>query len=311
MAEAIHADWELVGHADWQPRDSCVELVYRDHLWIMGGWFHQDEPNPRDVWKSADGLHWECVTEQAPWEKSDLPTGIVFQDRMWHLGGRSVPGTECSNEVWSTQDGANWELATAQAGWSPRLGAAGIVFQDRMWIFGGTASFYESNEDTLHNDIWSSPDGIEWTQESAAAPWAKRAYHKIVELDGKLWLTAGGRWGDDRVPLNDVWCSSNGVDWECVCESVPWLSRIWHGSVVYRDHLWVIAGEHLGEISVLNDAWFSRDGKSWSQLESDTVFSPRHEISPYVFNDKIWVTAGHAMPLSNEIWTLSLPEDFS
>ncbi len=308
MTESIRGpDWKLVGHAEWQPRDSCVELVFRDHLWIMGGWFQQDLPNPRDVWKSADGIHWERVIEQAPWEKSDLPMGLVFEDRMWHMGGRSLPGTECSHEVWASADGADWELITANAGWSPRLGSAGIVFDGRMWLFGGTASFYESNADTLHNDIWSSADGKDWTCHLEHAPWTPRAYAKVVALDGKLWLIGGGQWGDSPLSRNDVWCSENGVDWECVCESAPWLPRIWHGCVVYRDHLWVIAGDHLGDPAMLNDVWFSPDGRDWCRLESDVVFSPRHEISPYVFRDKLWVTAGHAMPLSNEIWTLALP----
>ena len=300
-----------MGHADWQPRDSCVELVYRDHMWIMGGWFNQDLPNPRDVWKSADGLHWECVREEAPWQKSDLPLGLVFEDRMWHMGGRSLPGTECSHEVWASEDGVNWELMTGQAGWSPRLGSAGIVFDGHMWLFGGTADFYVSNEHTLFNDIWSSADGVDWTCNAEHAPWAPRAYAKVVELDGKLWLIGGGSWGDQRVPRNDVWCSSNAVDWECVCEAAPWLPRIWHGCAVYRDQLWVIAGDHLADPAMLNDVWYSRNGSDWQQLKSETVFSPRHEISPYIFHDKLWVTAGHACPLSNETWTISLPSDFS
>ncbi len=305
-------DWTCeTEHADWEPRDSCVELVYRDHLWIMGGWFHQSEPNPRDVWKSADGRHWAKVIDEAPWEKSDLPVGLVFNDRMWHMGGRSLPGTECSNEVWSTDDGVVWELATGNAGWSPRLGSAGIVFKDRMWVFGGTASFYESNENTLFNDVWSSADGAEWTCHSEHASWSPRAYAKPVTLDGKVWLLGGGSWGDHHAAGNDVWCSENGIDWECVCESAPWVPRIWHGSVVYRDHMWVIAGDHLGDPAMLDDVWCSPNGYDWTQLESDVVFSKRHEVSPYVFQDKLWVAGGHAQPLSDQVWSLDLPSDFA
>jgi len=38
--------------AGWQPRDSQGELVYRDQLWIFGGWFQSFEAPPRDVWSS-------------------------------------------------------------------------------------------------------------------------------------------------------------------------------------------------------------------------------------------------------------------
>ena len=49
-------DWKCVTEAaPWQPRDSQGELVYDDHMWILGGWFTPQTPNPRDVWKSPDG----------------------------------------------------------------------------------------------------------------------------------------------------------------------------------------------------------------------------------------------------------------
>ena len=49
-------DWKcVIEAAPWQPRDSQGELVYDDHMWILGGWFTPQTPNPRDVWKSPDG----------------------------------------------------------------------------------------------------------------------------------------------------------------------------------------------------------------------------------------------------------------
>ena len=45
--------------AAWKPRDSQGELVYRDQMWIFGGWFQSFEAPPRDVWSSADGKTWE------------------------------------------------------------------------------------------------------------------------------------------------------------------------------------------------------------------------------------------------------------
>jgi hypothetical protein len=29
-----------------------------------------------------------------------------------------------------------------------------------------------------------------------------------------------------------------------------------------------------------------------------------------VLHDKLWVAGGHARPLSSEVWSLALPEDF-
>jgi hypothetical protein len=36
----------------------------------------------------------------------------------------------------------------------------------------------------------------------------------------------------------------------------------------------------------------------------------RHEHSAYLHDDKIWIAGGHAQPLSNEVWSLSLPPDW-
>ena len=33
------ADWVLEGSAPWQARDSQVEFVLSDQLWVGGGWF--------------------------------------------------------------------------------------------------------------------------------------------------------------------------------------------------------------------------------------------------------------------------------
>ena len=75
-------NWQcLTPQAAWQARDSQGEFVYDNHLWILGGWFTPQTPNPRDVWKSPDGKELTCTTEEAPWEYSDLPATMIFKDK--------------------------------------------------------------------------------------------------------------------------------------------------------------------------------------------------------------------------------------
>jgi len=301
-------DWVCVNEqADWQARDSQGEFVYDGHLWILGGWFTPDIPNPRDVWKSPDGRQWTRTVEVAPWEQSDLPASMVFEGRMWLMGGRSLPGTVCSNKVWSSIDGTEWVLETDDAGWSPRLGPGYAVFRDRMWILGGTEDFYESNDETLRNDVWSSADGREWRLEQANAPWSKRAYGQTVVFDDKLWHMGGGARAPETVTLNDVWCSEDGVNWTRVTDSAPWAPRLWFSAVVYRGRMWVIGGwrEEQGN---LGDVWYTKDGVNWTELRSDVIWEARHEHSAFVFQDKIWVAGGYAASLNSEVWTLEIPE---
>ena len=102
LAQERHVpDWVLETESSkWQPRDSQGEFVYRNRLWILGGWFNSNEAPPRDVWSSANGRDWNLATESAPWIHSDLPMSIVFQDRMWMMGGwhnGRLPGHSASN----------------------------------------------------------------------------------------------------------------------------------------------------------------------------------------------------------------------
>jgi transposase len=110
--------------------------------------------------------------------------------------------------------------------------------------------------------------------------------------------------------VNDVWSSSDGKNWEKVTEHAGWSPRLWFGSVVYRNQMWVIGGWSNGPSKNWGDVWHSRDGKEWRQLKSNISWKERHEHSTYVFQNKIWVAGGHAQPLSSEVWSLELPENF-
>jgi hypothetical protein len=295
--------------ADWQARDSQGEFIFRDHMWILGGWFTPQTPNPRDVWRSPDGINWACTIEQAPWEHSDLSVALVYKDRMWFMGGRKLPGAENSNKVWSSADGAEWVLECESAGWCPRVSPSFAVFKDRMWVMGGTENFYEDNEQTLKNDVWSSVDGKDWKLETEHAAWNKRTHAQAVVFDGKLWLMGGGRWHPETIPQNDVWCSEDGVNWTLVTPAARWAPRMWFSLVVYRGHMWVLGGWSK-EHGNFGDVWYSKDGREWTELKSDVIWDRRHELSALVFRDKIWVAGGYADVLNSEVWTLQLPEDW-
>ncbi|MBI1901317.1 MAG: galactose oxidase [Planctomycetia bacterium] len=303
---------KVTDKAPWQPRDSAGEVVFKDKLWIMGGWFDSFSPPPRDVWSSADGKTWELVAKDAPWKYSDLPMTLAFKDRMWIMGGWTngrLAGHGATSEVWSSDDGANWELAAKSAGWSPRIAAGAVAFQDRMWILGGTENYYFGDERSLKNDVWSSADGKEWRLETESAPWSPRAYHAAVVHDGKIFVLGGGSYVPKYEARSDVWCSSDGVHWEQVIEKAPWHERIWFSSVVYRRRIWVLGGWSNNPSKNWGDVWHSRDGKSWERLESSAMWKERHEHSAYVFQDKIWIAGGHAQPLSSEVWSLEAPEE--
>ncbi|MCE9532424.1 MAG: galactose oxidase [Planctomycetes bacterium] len=312
--QGLPPDWvKETDKAAWQARDSSGEVVFKDQLWILGGWFDSFAAPPRDVWSSPDGKTWKQVTKEAPWKYSDLPMTVTFKDRMWLMGGwfnGRLKGHGACSEVWSTADGEKWDQVTKEAGWTPRIAAGLVVFKDRMWILGGTENYYFGDEKSLKNDVWSSADGKEWKLETAAAPWSARAYHGAVVHDGKMWVFGGGNYVPKYHALNDVWCSSDGVKWEQVTKNAPWDPRMWFSTVVYRDRIWVLGGWSNNPSKNWGDVWYSQNGKDWSQLQSKVIWKERHEHSAYVFKDKIWVAGGHAKPLNSEVWSLEIPKDW-
>lgn len=315
---SLHAqqvpNWvRVTDHAGWQPRDSQGEVVFRDQLWIFGGWFNSYEAPPRDVWSSKDGKQWNLVQEKAIWIHSDLSMSVVFGDKMWFMGGwynGRLEGHSASNQVWWSTDGARWEQATENAGWTPRIAAAVVVFQGKLWLLGGTENYYFGDHQSLRNDVWFSADGRQWKQATANAGWSPRAYHQAAVLNDKIYVFGGGNYVPEYHANNDVWSSSDGVHWQQETAAAPWHPRLWFPSVIYRGHMWILGGWSNNPVKNWGDVWYSQDGKSWKELASEVIWKARHEHSAFVFRDKIWIAGGHANPLSSEVWSLAMDEDW-
>lgn len=304
---------EETPHAQWQARDSQGELVYHNRLWIMGGWFNSYEKPPRDVWSSPDGKTWERMNASAPWIHSDLAMSVVFRNKMWIMGGwynGRLKGHSASNQIFSSTDGAHWKLEREAAAWSPRLAGALIRFKGKLWLMGGTENYYFGDSTSLKNDVWYSLDGKNWKLATAHAPWPPRAYHQAAVLGGKLFVFGGGNYVPEYQAYHDVWCTEDGIHWSEVCHEAPWHERIWFASAVYRDCIWVMGGWSGNPFKNWSDVWYSKDGKGWKQLKTDSIWKQRHEASAFVFDEKLWIAGGNTPPLVNDVWSLSLPEDW-
>jgi hypothetical protein len=238
-------NWTWVTTAPWERRHDAGWVVYENKMWVVGG--DRNTGNyENDVWSSADGLNWELVTDSVPWANRATQYVLAFNDRLWLMGGQQIfesgvpPAPVLAyNDVWSSTDGANWELVTGAAGWSPRgmmMGSA--VFQGKMWVIGG--GLYDIR--TFNDDVWSSPDGVNWTQVLAEteAPWAPRQFQNIAAFGNKLWVMAGGD-EQSQGGNNDVWYSPDGVKWTQLA-ATPWIARHAASSVVYDNFLWFTCG---------------------------------------------------------------------
>lgn len=313
FAQENNPDWvQVTKNAAWNARDSQGEVVYKDKLWIFGGWFNSYEAPPRDVWSSGDGKRWNLVTQSAPWIHSDLSMSFVFRNRMWVMGGwynGRLPGHSASNQVWSSTDGLTWNLARKEAAWTPRLAAAVVEFKGKIWMLGGIENYYFGDSSSLKNDVWYSSNGKKWTRATENAEWSPRAYHQAAVLNGKMYVFGGGNYVPEYHAVNDVWSTEDGIHWTKEGDA-PWHERLWFSSVVYRDRIWVMGGWSNNPYKNWSDVWYSRDGKHWTEYKCDTVWKERHELSAFVFQDKIWVAAGMIPPLTNDVWSLELPKNW-
>ncbi len=242
-------DWTLAApQAPWEGRHAAGYVLFRDHMWIVGG-----DPNQGhyqdDIWRSADGVNWECVLAQVPWGPRALHCAVVFRDKLWVYGGQTMPSFAPAEErfyqdVWCSEDGVKWEQVAVDVPWPSRnLTGMGIAFEDRLWVLGGGT--YETParpKRVFYNDVWSSPDGVSWEQHLAHAPWEPRQFHDGAVWDGKLWVLEGGR--TDCGNRTDVWYSPDGSNW-AELPGTPWPPRHAASVCVHGGALWMVAGNNM------------------------------------------------------------------
>src|SRR5205807_8426237 len=108
------------------------------------------------------------------------------------------------------------------------------------------------------------------------------------------------------IVLNDVWSSSDGVNWTRVIANAPWPARSKHTSVAFNNRIWVIGGWNGG--AVIKDVWSSFDGASWTQDPAVVPWDARARHTSVVHNNRIWVIGGYTgSSYFNDVWSASSP----
>jgi hypothetical protein len=186
------SDWELkTDSAGWSPRLAAGAVVFKDRMWILGGienyYFGDDNSLKNDVWSSADGRHWEQVTERAPWAPRAHHQALVHDGRIWVLGGGNYVPNYCAfNDVWYSEDGAHWTQATMAAAWEARLWFSSVSYRNRMWVLGGW-----SKEKDNYGDVWHSRDGRDWKRLESQVIWKSRHEQSAFVFQDRLWIAGG------------------------------------------------------------------------------------------------------------------------
>ena len=134
--------WEFVtDKPSWAGRDGAGALIFKDRMWLLGGWNPLDKKNfptttNSEVWSSQDGINWSLELHKAPWEGRHTAGYTVHDNKMWIVGGDVNQG-HYQNDVWSSTDGVRWQLVNADVPWGPRALHCPASFKSELWIIGG------------------------------------------------------------------------------------------------------------------------------------------------------------------------------
>lgn len=315
--------WEQVtAKADFAPRDGAGALVFKNRMWLIGGWNPRDKQHfPRicnnEVWSSSDGRAWtrerantfrdRAFDPRTDWEGRHTAGYVVFKDRLWIIGGDVNQG-HYHNDVWSSADGKEWQLVTDKLPWGPRALHYTVVHDGKIWVMGGqTMPGFAKSDEVIYGDVWNSEDGVRWNKVEPKGPrWSPRGVIcGSAVFKGRIWLLGGGvyvtpkrDWGLQ----NDVWSSADGAQWTRHTAAAPWLPRIYHVVAGFDERLWVLQGRvHTPAPRDIADAWHSADGVNWTEVPK-APWTGRHASSVFVHDNALWMVAGNSM--ENDVWRL-------
>jgi hypothetical protein len=256
-------------------QDTPLPTDFYDSYSAVVVWHNQLTAIGSTVWRSADGVHWQRsnLADGTP-VQGPLPAGsrATENSKAFVIGNTLYFLQTDTGDVQSTSDpqAATWTDLGAMTAYTPRCGAAAFLLNGTMFVTGGGACDYSQ----VYNDVWSSPDGVNWTQSPAPARWSARMWPCIV-VDGNniAWLAGG------YAP----------TDWNDT-----------DGSISRR-----YGANHA-------DVWYSRDGSEWKQLKADAgsgliddgKLEPRHAptcfVTPGGTEGQLTIIAGTGGPIPND-----------
>jgi hypothetical protein len=235
--------------------------------------------------------NWVRVKENNPWIPRDSAGELVFNNRMWLFGGYT-PGLV--SDVWSSSNGLDWTKSGEISSSAGINIPANFVYGGKMWVTANDGAFY------------CSADGAAWTLANPDVPWKGLYASGGAVFAGKMWVISRKKGAE---PGNDIWSSSDGVQWTREAAGTLFSKRqLFSDVVAFKDRLWVIGGGGAGyhPFRAYNDVWSSADGKNWTKATDHAPWPPRIWNSSAVYKNRIWFMGGfRAEPTwnnFNDVW---------
>lgn len=233
-------------------------------LYLIGG--HSGSVR-NDVWASTDGAVWTNIlpdqTPSATQFSKRMDFGAeVYNGAMWVIGGYATSDND-ANDVWTSTNGIVWTQVLANTNapgpnqFDGRWGHSTAVHNGLLWVIGGASGPPAASPvSDGKSDVWSSPDGVTWTQVYPGYAFGAIYYHQTVANAGLIWMTCGWKWptwGPQKYAGN----SPNGINWTFT-NDVPFPGRFYHLSLAFQNSVWIMGGmNNIGARTYYRDVWRS------------------------------------------------------
>ena len=200
----------------------------------------------------------------------------------------------------------HWTEATAAAAFPARRGHVALVFNPStgtsdgtMWVIGGFSAAA-----SWLGDVWSSTDGVQWTQTATSAGFAGKQMNAGVVYNGNMWVFV------DNGTTNESWYSSDGANWTQATADMGIGNDTSYPCAVFDNgsgpKMWITQGNNGGK-----NAWASSDGVTWTLTSSSVGMVVRTGHNSLGFNNTLWVMGGSIggiLDSSDGVsWTYTVP----
>ncbi len=241
-------EWQKMPDAPWKGRHTFGAGKLRSGLFIFGGDYNDDL---FDVWKSTDGINFQPVANNL---ETTVKRRIIYgtcthNNKLYVMGGQSnLDALDAGlNDVWESSNGLLWKkIADDKTFLGKNIAGSVTSFNGKIWVVGG--GYYRDPDPAIKwtNQIYSSPDGVEWKRENDG-PWVGRQYADVCVWDNRLWMV-GGNNGQN---LAEIWYMNKDGSW--VQYTLPNLFTARHASAiaVYNNKLVFACGDYNNECWVI------------------------------------------------------------
>ena len=249
--------WQFMGHAPWPSRHGAGWLVHNNRLWVIGGDLYAD------VWSSADGVHWNQEAAAAPFGGRYTPNvASVNGEILVYAGQDWLPEAWChdrpdcqaraATSVWKSRDGRAWVPVLQQTPWAGRALVHGsAVWAGEVYVIGGGLKVAPPNEryaetSAEFDDIWSSPDGMNWKRRATTLGFASRTHFSVLSTELGCYVSDGSVAVQNRLS-HDFYFASDCVHFEPV--AVPTELPMRHASslAAFNGSLVLLGGPPYGK----------------------------------------------------------------